>query len=162
MTQTTDPTAVRELPPVPEGQVRVVGDVVVFDGETLEDLLADYASAWKVSLDIVQLSGPGGGNPVIAMTGEPARVAFALVKYTGAGYSAVLQAVQDAEDLYFGDETGDPVVFQPAPEEDVSLEHEQFASAEDVVALEESDPDSDDDPDGDNLVANESEIYDGE
>jgi hypothetical protein len=88
------PSLTPALPPVPEGHVALELDWVIDydpddatdpDAPSLSHLLETEAQEWHVALALVQEVGPGGGNPVVRLSGPPANVLLALLRYNGAG-----------------------------------------------------------------------------
>lgn len=88
------PSLTPALPPVPEGHVALELDWVIDydpddatdpDAPSLSHLLDTQAAEWHVALALVQEVGPGGGNPVVRLSGPPANVALALLHYNGVG-----------------------------------------------------------------------------
>jgi hypothetical protein len=100
----------RALPPVPAGHVALEidwsydeDDATDPDAPSLEFLLETQAAEWHVSLEILHERGPGGLNPVVRLSGPPANVALALLRYNGAGQVFDVRTFKWVEQPAFSD-----------------------------------------------------------
>lgn len=81
------PIPARQLPPIPDGHVALEVDwsyPLSDDEPPLDFLLDTQAQEWHVSLALVQEVGPNS-SPVVRLSGPPANVLLALLRYNGAG-----------------------------------------------------------------------------
>lgn len=56
-------------------------DVVVFDGETIEEAAAAVIGKFDITWKVTTEHGPGGGHPIIAFSGEATELEKLLHSY---------------------------------------------------------------------------------